>query len=98
MPETVDELTCEWVDDDGTVVTKQLDKVVLTKGAWATVMYLYQDLNRRSGEYGKRKARIQRYQKSGGHYRPKSKFNISSTAQARQIADVLSRWADERGD
>jgi hypothetical protein len=97
MAETVEELSCEWIDDDGKVITKQLDKVVLTKGAWATVMYLYQDVNRQTGEFSKAKARIQRYQKRNGRYLPHSKFNISSLDQAQQITDVLAGWIAQGG-
>lgn len=95
MAETVEELTCEWKDEEDRVLTKELEKVVLTKGAWATVMYLYQDLDRRTGEYGKPKARIQRYQKRSGRYLPHSKFNISSMDQGTKIADILTTWADK---
>lgn len=95
MAETVEELSCNWEDDNGTLVTKELDKVILTKGAWATIVYLYQDVDRKTGDYGKPKARIQRYQKRNGTYRPHSKFNISSVAQGRKIAEILNGWADE---
>ena len=96
MAHSVDELTCEWKDDEGRVITEQLDKIVLTKGAWATVMYLYRDLNRGTGEYGKPKARIQRYQKRGGRYSPHSKFNFSSLDQAKQVAEILMGWVHQR--
>ncbi len=97
MAETVDELSCDWVDESGKVLTKQLDKVVLTKGAWATIMYLYRDANRQTGEFGKIKARIQRYQKRNGRYQAHSKFNISSLDQASKISDILTAWV-EKGD
>jgi len=96
MAATVEELTCEWTDDNGKVLTKELEKVVLTKGAWATVMYLYQDANRQTGEFGKPKARIQRYQKRNGNYRPHSKFNISSVDQGKAIAEILMGWSDRK--
>lgn len=51
MSETVDELTVTYQEGDVTTV-KELDKVVLTKGAWATVMFRYQDLDRKTGEFG----------------------------------------------
>ena len=35
---------------------------------------------------------LRRSQKSGGEYRQKSKFNISSAEQARKIVDALSGW------
>ena len=77
MAETVDELTIEYLEDDKMTV-KQLDKVVLTKGAWATLMYKYQDLDRNKDEFGPVKYSIRRYQKRNGQYQAKSKFNISS--------------------
>lgn len=95
MAEKAEDLTITWTDDEGTVVTKELDKLILSKGAWTTIMYLYQDINRKSGEYGPQKVRIQRYQKYEGQYRPRSKFNISSSKQARKILEGLHAWFDE---
>jgi len=92
MAETVDEITISWTDDDGNVTLKELDKVVLTKGAWATLVFKYQDLNRSTGEYGPVKFRIGRYQKRNGVYNAHSKFNISSEDQARKIIDILQNW------
>jgi hypothetical protein len=95
MSTTVDELTCEWKDDAGNLTTRQLDKIVLTKGSWATLMYLYQDIDRKTGDFGKLKARIQRYQKRNGRYNAQSKFNFSSLKQAKKVADILLGWHDE---
>jgi len=94
MAETVDELTIEY-EEAGTVTVKELDKVVLTKGAWSTLLYRYQDLNRQTNEYGPDKYSIRRYQKRNGQYLPKSKFNISSADQARKIIAALENWIDE---
>lgn len=94
MSETVDELTVAY--NEGDVMTvKELDKVVLTKGAWATVMYRYQDLDRKTGEFGPDKYTIRRYQKRNGEYSQRSKFNISSRDQAQQIIDALTRWTQD---
>jgi hypothetical protein len=94
MSETVDDLTVEYFEGDLQTV-KELDKVVLTKGAWATVMFRYQDLDRKSGDFGDDKYTIRRYQKRNGEYSQRSKFNISSRAQATQIVESLSKWIDE---
>lgn len=91
MAQTVDELTIEY-SEDGKVLVKETAKEVLSKGAWCTVMYKYQDLDRKTGEYGPEKVSIRRYKKMGGVYRPQSKFNISGEKQARQIAETLKRW------
>ena len=91
MAETVDELTIEFTED-GQVVTKELDKKVLTKGAWSTIIYRYQDWNRTKLEYGPDKYSIRRYQKRNGQYMQKSKFNISSADQAGKIIEALQEW------
>jgi len=91
VAETVDELTVSYSEGDLETV-KELDKIVLTKGAWATIMYKYQDWNRTKEEYGPVKFTIRRYQKRDGNYSPKSKFNISSEAQAQGIIDALQGW------
>jgi len=94
MAETVDELTVEYMEGDDMTV-KELDKVVLTKGAWATLLFRYQDLDRKTGDFGADKYTIRRYQKRNGEYSQRSKFNISSKDQATKIIDALSKWVDE---
>ncbi len=92
MAETIDEITIEYAEPDGTVVVKELDKEVLTRGAWTTIMFLYEELDRRSGEMKGPKVSIRRYRKQGGYYRQQSKFNISSADQALKVVEVLKRW------
>ncbi|MFH1566959.1 MAG: hypothetical protein ABIL09_03100, partial [Gemmatimonadota bacterium] len=67
MAETIDELTIQY-EEDGQVLRKQLAKEVLSKGSWTTIMFLYQDLDRRTGDYGAPKVSIRRYQKREGTY------------------------------
>jgi hypothetical protein len=94
VAETIDELTVEYTDD-GIVTTKELDKIVLTKGAWSTILYRYQDWDRKKEEYGPEKYTIRRYQKRNGEYRQQSKFNISSKDQAKQLIDALQNWIED---
>ncbi len=94
MAETVDELTVTYKDGDIETV-KELDKKVLSKGAWTTVIYRYQDWNRSKEEYGPDKYTIRRYQKRNGEYQQKSKFNISSKDQAKSIIAALEEWIGE---
>ncbi len=94
MAATVDELTVSYEDGDIETV-KELDKKVLTKGAWATVVYRYQDWNRTKEEYSAEKYTIRRYQKRDGEYQPKSKFNISSAKQAKELIAILEVWTRE---
>lgn len=94
MNETVDDLSVEY-EDNGQLIIRQLDKVVLSKGAWATIIFRYQQYRPETDDYGQDKYLIQRYKKSGGEYRKQSKFNISSADQARKIIDALSGWLEE---
>lgn len=91
MTANVDDLTVNYVDA-GVQTVKELDKVILTRGAWATVIFKYQDLDRTKGEFGPEKYSIRRYQKRNNEYMPKSKFNISSKEQAQKIIEALQGW------
>jgi hypothetical protein len=91
MAETVDELTVTY-EEDGIETVKELDKEILTKGAWSTIIFRYQDWNRSKEEYGPDKYSIRRYQKRNGQYQQKSKFNISSKDQAEKIIAALEKW------
>jgi len=94
VAETIDELTVAYTED-GIETTKELDKVVLTKGAWSTILFRYQDWDRKKEEYGPEKYTIRRYQKRNGEYRQQSKFNISSKEQAKQLIDALQTWTKD---
>ena len=91
MAETLDELTYDY-EDEGVLVRKQLDKIVLTKGSWATLMFLYQELDKASGTFRAPKIAIVRFKKFKGAYRKQSSFNVSSEKQARQITEVFEKW------
>jgi len=91
MAETLDELTYDY-EDEGVLVRKQLDKIVLTKGSWATLMFLYQELDKASGTFRAPKIAIVRFKKFKGAYRKQSSFNVSSEKQARQITSVFEQW------
>jgi hypothetical protein len=93
MTSNVDELTISY-SEDGIEIVKELDKAILSKGAWSTVMFRYQEWNRSKGEYGPDKYSIRRYQKRNGEYLPKSKFNISSREQAKAIITALREWTE----
>ena len=93
MNESIEDLTVEY-EENGQTLVKELDKAVLSKGAWTTILCRYQTWQPETGDYGPDKYVIQRYRKSGGEYRRQSKFNISSAEQARKIVDTLSAWID----
>ena len=91
MSETIDEITIAFTDE-GVETTKELGKHVLSKGAWTTILFRYQDWDKKKQAYGPEKYSIRRYQKRNNQYWQKSKFNISSDDQARKIIQVLTEW------
>lgn len=93
MASDVNEITISY-EEDGVVLVKELDKVILSKGAWATIIFRYRDWNRAKGEYGPERFTIRRYRKFDNEYRQQSKFNISSMDQAAKLVDALSRWIE----
>lgn len=88
---TIDELTVSYTED-GVETVKELDKVILTRGAWSTIIFRLQDWDRKKECYGSDKYSIRRYQKRNGEYKLRSKFVISSKDQATQLIEVLNKW------
>ena len=94
MAENIDDITVSYMEGD-LEVTKELDKEILTRGAWSTIVFKFQDWNANEQEYGPIKYTIRRYQKRHGEFKMKSKFNISNNDQAQKVVDVLSKWIAE---
>jgi hypothetical protein len=94
--ESIDDLTVEY-EENGQILVKQIDKEILSKGGWTTIIFRFQEFQPETGDYGPDRYVIQRYQKRGGEYKRQSKFKISSADQARKIIDALGRWVAETG-
>ena len=94
MASDVNDLTVNYTED-GVLVVKELDKKILSKGAWSTIIYRYQDWDKAKNDYGPDRYTIRRYQKRNGEYMQKSKFNISSRDQASSLIEALKGWIDD---
>lgn len=94
MAATIDELTVSYTED-GIETVKELEKVILTRGAWSTIIFRQQDWDRKKEAYGPDKYSIRRYQKRNGEFKLRSKFVISSKGQAEQLIEVLQKWMGE---
>lgn len=62
------------------------------QGSLGDCPFRYQEYDRQTGTYGPDKFTIRRYQKRNGQFLAKSKFNISSRAQAEKIVKTLEAW------
>jgi hypothetical protein len=79
-------------EEDGVQVVKELDKVLLSKGAWATILYKFVQWDRAKNDYGPERFSIRRYRKMDDEYRQQAKFTISSKEQAQKLIDALQNW------
>lgn len=91
MASSIDEITIQY-EENGEVLVKELKKEILTRGAWATILFLYQDLDKKTKAFEPPKASIRRYRKKDGKYMTQSKFTLSNAQQARQVAEILLKW------
>ena len=94
MASDVNDITMYYEEDD-ILVVKELDKEILSKGAWATILFRYQQWDAKKEEYGPDRYSIRRYRKMNNEYRQQSKFTISSKDQAIKIVDALQKWIEE---
>lgn len=88
---TPDDLSIDY-EENGILTTKQTDKMILSKGAWVTIMFKYQNWDAATKAYGEDKYTIRRFQKRNGEYVPRSKFNITNAKQAGLIVETLQNW------
>jgi hypothetical protein len=95
MPSDVKDITINY-EENGVLLVKELDKVILSKGSWATIMFKYQQWEAQNQRYGQVLYTIRRYRKRNDDYRQQSKFNISSKEQAQKIITALKQWIDEK--
>lgn len=89
----VNDITINY-EEDGVLVVKELDKVILSKGSWTTILFRYRQWDRKIEDYGPDRYTIRRYQKRFDEYGQKSKFNISSKQQAEKIIETLRKWVE----
>ncbi len=93
MAEKIEDITIDY-EEGGVLLVKELDKVVLSKGAWTTIVFRFKQWDNKKEDYGPDKYVIRRYRKLNGEYRSQSKFAISSRAQAQKIIDALAGWLE----
>jgi hypothetical protein len=90
----IEDITINY-EEDGVLVVKELDKVVLSKGSWSTILFKYRQWEKNKNDYGPERYSIRRYRKIDEEYRQQAKFNISSKDQALKLIDALQKWVNE---
>ena len=94
MIEDISDITIEY-EEDGVQVIKELDREVVSRGgAWATILFRYQQWDPKQEQFGDDRHTLRRYRKMGGEYRQQNRFNISGPGQARKIMEALQKWLE----
>ena len=93
MAENINDITVNY-EEEGEVLVEELDKIILTRGAWTSILFRYRERDRRSGAMGPPKATLRRYQKYQGVFKKRDAINLSAEA-ARALTSVLNQWLDE---
>jgi hypothetical protein len=62
MATDVKEITVNY-EEDGVLIVKELEKEILSKGTWTTIMFKYQQWDKNKNDYGPVLFTIRRYQK-----------------------------------
>jgi hypothetical protein len=91
MAQTIDEISVNY-EEDGKLIVEELDKEILSKGAWTTILFKFRQWDNKLDDYGPEKFTIRRYRKLKGEYKQQTKFNISSVDQAQKIVAALQKW------
>jgi hypothetical protein len=94
MASNIDDIAITY-EEDGIEIIKQIDKKILSRGAWTTILFKYQQWDRAKQQYGADRYTIRRYRKRNDEYMQQSKFNISSNDQAEKIIDALNNWVKQ---
>ena len=96
MASDVSEISINY-EEEGVLLVKELDRQVLSKGAWATIIFKFQQWDANKEAYGPARFTIRRYRKVNDEYKQQAKFNISSIDQAQKIIAALQKWIAEAG-
>ncbi|MBF0450259.1 MAG: hypothetical protein HQK75_06125 [Candidatus Magnetomorum sp.] len=91
MAQTIDEISVNY-EEDGKLIVEEMDKDVLSKGAWTTIIFKFRQWDKKLDDYGPERFTIRRYRKLKGEYKQQTKFNISSIDQAEKIVAALQKW------
>ena len=91
--ENINDITISY-EDEGEILVEELGKVILTRGAWTSILFRYRERDRQTGAMGPPKAALRRYQKHNGLFKKRDAINLS-VESARTLISTLQQWLDE---
>ncbi|MDR1921780.1 MAG: hypothetical protein LBS31_08600 [Candidatus Adiutrix sp.] len=93
MAENINDITVNY-EEEGELVVEELEKVILTRGAWTSILFRYRERERQTGQMGPPKATLRRFQKHQGVFKKRDAINLSAET-ARTLINALEAWLKE---
>lgn len=93
MAENINDITINY-EDEGELLVEELEKVILNRGAWTSILFRYRERNKQTGQMGAPKAALRRYQKYQGVFKKRDAINLSADA-AKTLVDNLQQWLSD---
>jgi hypothetical protein len=90
MAATVEDLTVNW-EEDGELRVKEVSKHCLSKGSWATVMFLFQEMDPKTKDYRAPKIGVRRYRKLKGEYKYQSEAAAKPSEAAAKPSEAAAK-------
>lgn len=93
MAENINDITVNY-EEEGELLVEELEKVILNRGAWTSILFRYRERDRQTGQMGPPKATLRRYQKYQGVFKKRDAINLSADA-AKTLLTTLEKWLAE---
>lgn len=93
MAENINDITVNY-EEEGELLVEELEKVILNRGAWTSILFRYRERDRQTGQMGAPKATLRRYQKYQGVFKKRDAINLSADT-ARTLVTTLETWLNE---
>jgi hypothetical protein len=89
--EELDDIRWDW-EEDGRLVRRELERKTFARGGWATVMFLFQELELETDAWQPPKVAIVRFQKVRGLWKKHAAWNLAGADEAHAVAATLGAW------
>ena len=89
--EELDDIRWDW-EEDGRLVRREVDRRTFARGGWATVLFLYEELDAAADTWKPARVAVVRFQKVRGLWKKHAAWNLDGEREAREVIDALVAW------
>jgi hypothetical protein len=89
--EELDDIRWDW-EEDGRQVRRELDRRTFARGGWATILFLFQELDVATDAWQPPKVAVVRFQKLRGLWKKHAAWNLAGADEALAVSQALAAW------